>query len=248
MWGLVAPKFELEIDERHAFLLGFNTQVNKQAGSLPLPRAQLMLLLQLCIQGVIDTGSVVGSLGTFQESKASDNAGIEERLEFLQTEYERINGNSTVPHAYSEKLKELVDMVRMQLGEEAVQPSMPADKSSDVVPSIPVTVSGKVGTKTDSQSRFGIMPKPGLSSGSRKLAKRMSTVMSNVIPASLQRQPTKKQRGGWTSTIAAPFRKSSTKRTRDFRPSIEIGSPGTSLFQLRRMSDELQQSGMPVHE
>ena len=27
MWGLVAPKYELEIDERHAFLLGFNTQV-----------------------------------------------------------------------------------------------------------------------------------------------------------------------------------------------------------------------------
>ena len=140
MWGQVAPKFELEIDERHSFLLGFDTQVlcharacgkivvalqydlaaseaysaipsprclqvNKQAGSLPLHRAQLMLLLQLCIEGVINTGSVVDSLGTFQESKASDNAGPADRLEFLETEYERIQENGGVPDAYAAKLK-----------------------------------------------------------------------------------------------------------------------------------------------
>ena len=64
-----------------------------------------MLLLQLCVQGVIDTGSVVDSLGTFQESKASDNAGLEERLEFLETEHQRLHGNGQVPKEYVAKLK-----------------------------------------------------------------------------------------------------------------------------------------------
>ena len=64
-----------------------------------------MLLLQLCVQGVIDTGSVVDSLGTFQESKASDNAGLEERLEFLETEHQRLHGNGQVPKDYVAKLK-----------------------------------------------------------------------------------------------------------------------------------------------
>uniref|UniRef100_A0A061SEX3 Uncharacterized protein n=1 Tax=Tetraselmis sp. GSL018 TaxID=582737 RepID=A0A061SEX3_9CHLO len=58
VFGSVPPKFELEVDERYAFLLSLHVQVYKRRRAMSLKRAQLLLLLDLYLASVIDMGGL----------------------------------------------------------------------------------------------------------------------------------------------------------------------------------------------
>ena len=135
------------------------------------------------------------------------------------------------------KLQELVDTLRIQLGEEAaVQP----DKSSRGAPSAAEQMpSGTAAAKSrmshGAGGRSGISS--GMGNGSRKFAKRLSSVMMTVLPRH-QRPKTKKPRSdaSWRSSVAASFKKISRRSRDSRRGSLDINDSEMSLFQLRRQS------------
>ena len=138
------------------------------------------------------------------------------------------------------KLQELVDTLRIQLGEEAAQP----DKSSKGAPSAAEQMpSGTAAAKSrmshGAGGRSGIKSgiSSGMGNGSRKFAKRLSSVMMTVLPRHQRPKPKKPRSGGsWKSSVAASFKKIS-RRSRDSRGgSLDINDSEMSLFQLRRQS------------
>ena len=134
--------------------------------------------------------------------------------------------------------------MRVKLGEDEV---MQPDRSSKGAPSVATHKSGKGGAKPGT-SKSGIN-KPVISDmggGSKALVRRLSTVMTNVLPAARKPQPKKKRRGTWASNVAASFRNNmSMRKSEGASASMEVDSSDMSLFQLRRLSEE--QSGMSGH-
>jgi len=118
-WGSVPPKFELEINERHGFLLCIYAQVYKREGSLPLARAQLLLVVDLHLAGVISFESMANIVQSTNPTAEQNTASR------MLMELQQCQEDVTLPNDMQQVLQNLAAAIdKNQPPDDLFQPSM----------------------------------------------------------------------------------------------------------------------------